>query len=99
MKYNVSGIHHITACAGGAQQDIDFFTQIVGLRMVKQTVLMDGTIPIYHLYYANAKAEPGSVMTTFPYGSKTGTPGIGPDSRDCLFGAQRLAAVLERALR
>jgi glyoxalase family protein len=70
MKYNVSGIHHITACAGGAQQDIDFFTQIVGLRMVKQTVLMDGTIPVYHLYYANANAEPGSVMTTFPYGQR-----------------------------
>ena len=77
MKYNVSGIHHITACAGGAQEDIDFFTQIVGLRMVKQTVLMDGTIPIYHLYYANAKAEPGSVMTTFPYGRKTGRTGSG----------------------
>ena len=77
MKYNVTGIHHITACAGGAQQDIDFFTQIVGLRMVKQTVLMDGTIPIYHLYYANAKAEPGSVMTTFPYGQKTGRQGSG----------------------
>ena len=79
MKYNVSGIHHITACAGGAQQDIDFFTQIVGLRMVKQTVLMDGTIPIYHLYYANAKAEPGSVMTTFPYGQKDRPSRIGSD--------------------
>jgi len=77
MKYNVSGIHHITACAGGAQEDIDFFTQIVGLRMVKQTVLMDGTIPIYHLYYANAKAEAGSVMTTFPYGRKAGRTGSG----------------------
>ncbi|MGB6941131.1 MAG: VOC family protein [Bryobacteraceae bacterium] len=77
MKYNVSGIHHITACAGRAQEDIDFFTQIVGLRMVKQTVLMDGTIPVYHLYYANAKAEPGSVMTTFPYGQKTGRQGSG----------------------
>jgi glyoxalase family protein len=77
MKYNVTGLHHITACAGGAQEDIDFFTQIVGLRMVKQTVLMDGTIPIYHLYYANAKAEPGSVMTTFPYGRKTGRAGSG----------------------
>lgn len=77
MKYNVSGIHHITACAGGAQQDIDFFTDILGLRMVKQTVLMDGTIPIYHLYYANKKAEPGSVMTTFPYGQKKGRQGSG----------------------
>ncbi len=77
MNYPVTGIHHITACAGGAQEDIDFFTQIVGLRMVKQTVLMDGKIPIYHLYYANANAEPGSVMTTFPYGRKAGRQGSG----------------------
>jgi glyoxalase family protein len=77
MNYPVTGIHHITACAGGAQEDIDFFTQIVGLRMVKQTVLMDGKVPIYHLYYANANAEPGSVMTTFPYGRKLGRQGSG----------------------
>jgi glyoxalase family protein len=77
MKYNVTGIHHITACSGGAQEDIDFFTQVLGLRMVKQTVLMDGTIPVYHLYYANAKAEPGSIMTSFPYGQKRGRQGSG----------------------
>ena len=77
MNYPVTGIHHITACAGGAQQDIDFFTQVLGLRMVKQTVLMDGKIPIYHLYYANKNAEPGSVMTTFPYGQKQGRQGSG----------------------
>jgi glyoxalase family protein len=77
MKYPVTGIHHITACAGRAQEDIDFFTGIVGLRMVKQTVLMDGKIPVYHLYYANAKAEAGSVMTTFPYGQKLGRQGSG----------------------
>jgi glyoxalase family protein len=77
MNYPVTGIHHITACAGRAQEDIDFFTGIVGLRMVKQTVLMDGKIPVYHLYYANANAEPGSVMTTFPYGQKQGRQGSG----------------------
>lgn len=49
------------------QEDIDFFTQAVGLRKVKQTVLFDGTAPTYHLYYANANAEIGSVMTTFPF--------------------------------
>ena len=41
-QYPLAGYHHITACAGGAQEDIDFFTQAVGLRMAKQTVLMDG---------------------------------------------------------
>jgi glyoxalase family protein len=63
----VSGIHHVTACVGRAQEDIDFLTQVVGQRLIKQTVLFDGNAPIYHLYYANKNAEIGTVMTTFPY--------------------------------
>jgi glyoxalase family protein len=77
MEYPLTGYHHITACVGGAQEDVDFFTQVVGLRMAKQTVLMDGKIPVYHLYYSNANLEPGSVMTTFPYGRRAGRPGSG----------------------
>ena len=77
MNYPLTGYHHITACAGGAQDDVDFFTNVVGLRMAKQTVLMDGKIPIYHLYYSNANIEPGSVMTTFPYSRKAGRKGSG----------------------
>jgi len=77
MNYPLTGYHHITACAGGAQEDVEFFTQAVGLRMAKQTVLMDGSIPIYHLYYSNANVEPGSVMTTFPYSRLKGRPGSG----------------------
>lgn len=76
-KYPATGYHHITACAAGAQEDVDFFTCIVGQRLVKQTVLMDGSFPHYHLYYANANAEPGSVMTTFPYSRIKGRPGSG----------------------
>lgn len=77
MEYPLTGYHHITACAGGAQDDVNFFTQVVGLRMAKQTVLMDGKIPIYHLYYSNARIEPGSVMTTFPYSRLQGRQGSG----------------------
>src|SRR5262249_52837396 len=77
MNYPLTGYHHITLCAGGAQEDVDFFTGIVGLRMAKQTVLMDGKIPIYHLYYTNANIEPGSVMTSFPYSRKAGRKGSG----------------------
>ena len=77
MDYPLTGYHHITAYCGGAQEDVDFFTKIVGLRMAKQTVLMDGKIPIYHLYYSNANLEPGSVMTTFPYGRRAGRQGSG----------------------
>jgi len=46
----VKGIHHVTSCVGAAQEDIDFLTQVIGQRMIKQTVLFDGKVPIYHLY-------------------------------------------------
>jgi glyoxalase family protein len=77
MKYPATGYHHITACAAGAQEDVDFFTGVVGQRLVKQTVLMDGRFPHYHLYYSNAHAEPGSIMTTFPYSRIEGRRGSG----------------------
>jgi glyoxalase family protein len=73
----VKGLHHITVCVGGAQEDIDFQTKIFGQRMIKQTILFDGRYAHYHLYYANADAEPGSVYTTFPYGRVKGRPGSG----------------------
>src|SRR5580658_9051855 len=73
----VKGIHHMTVCVAGAQEDIDFQTQVFGQRMIKQTVLFDGRYAHYHLYYANANAEPGSVYTTFPYGRVKGRPGSG----------------------
>ncbi|HXX20366.1 MAG TPA: ring-cleaving dioxygenase [Candidatus Acidoferrum sp.] len=71
------GLHHMTVCVGGAQEDIDFQTRIFGQRMIKQTVLFDGRYAHYHLYYANANAEPGSVYTTFPYGRVRGRQGSG----------------------
>ncbi len=77
MESLVRGVHHITLCPGGAQEDVDFFTQVLGQRLVKQTVLMDGSIPIYHLYYGNATADVGSIATTFPYARKPGRAGSG----------------------
>jgi glyoxalase family protein len=73
----VKGIHHITLCPGGAQEDLDFFTGVMAQRLVKQTVLMDGSIPIYHFYYGNADADVGSITTTFPYSRKPGRDGSG----------------------
>lgn len=58
-------LHHITLCVGDAQEDYDFHTQVLGLRSVKKTLLYDGQIPIYHLYYGNADGQPGSIVTTF----------------------------------
>ena len=77
MASLVKGIHHITVCASGAQEDVDFFTKVVGLRLIKQTVLFDGRYAHYHLYYANANAEVGSVMTSFPFRRVPGRVGSG----------------------
>ncbi len=77
MASFVQGIHHITLCPGSAQEDLDFYTQILGQRLVKQTVLMDGRIPIYHFYWGNGDAEVGSIATSFPYSRRRGRPGSG----------------------
>ncbi|GAB3007945.1 VOC family protein [Amycolatopsis acidiphila] len=66
MAY-VEGSHHVTLSVAGAQEDVDFHVKILGLRFIKRTVLFDGALPIYHLYYSNAGGDPSSVVTTFPW--------------------------------
>jgi glyoxalase family protein len=63
----LQGNHHITMSVGPAQEDYDFHTRTLGLRSIKKTVLFDGALPIYHLYYANADGDPSSILTTFPF--------------------------------
>lgn len=58
--------HHITVATGGAQEDYDFHTKILGLKSVKKTAFYDGSVPIYHLYYGNDMGEESSLVTTFP---------------------------------
>jgi glyoxalase family protein len=77
MKHPITGIHHITAIAGNAQQNYDFYTRVLGLRMVKRTVNFDdpGT---YHFYYGNETGAPGTILTFFPWeGITQGRPGTG----------------------
>ena len=66
MSSRIVGNHHITLSTGGAQEDWDFHTQTLGLRPVKKTMLYDGAEPVYHLYYANADIDAGSILTAFP---------------------------------
>lgn len=74
----IEGIHHVTACVDGAQEDIDFYTKVIGHTLIKQTVLLDGAAPIYHLYYADRLGSPGTVMTSFPFrGRRMGRRGTG----------------------
>jgi glyoxalase family protein len=62
----MSGLHHVTAIAGNALRNLDFYTHTVGLRLVKRTVNFDdpGT---YHLYYGDERGHPGTVLTFFPW--------------------------------
>ena len=64
-RQTISGIHHITAMAGDPQRNLDFYTDVLGLRLVKLTVNFDdpGT---YHFYFGNAQGTPGSILTFAP---------------------------------
>ncbi|MFN8354077.1 MAG: ring-cleaving dioxygenase [Spirosomataceae bacterium] len=68
MNNNVLGLHHVTAIAGNAQRNFDFYTNILGLRFVKKTVNFDDP-HTYHFYYGNYPAEPGTILTFFPWGT------------------------------
>jgi glyoxalase family protein len=63
----IRGTHHLTFCVGGAQEDYDFHVRLLGLKSVKKTVLFDGEIPVYHLYYGNGLGDPSTLLTAFPY--------------------------------
>lgn len=62
----ITGVHHITALAGSTQDNIDFYTGILGLRLVKKTVNFDAP-EVYHFYYGDDRGTPGSILTFFPY--------------------------------
>ena len=66
METALAGIHHVTALAGDPQANVDFYTGVLGLRLVKKTVNFDdpGT---YHLYYGDEVGRPGTLLTFFPW--------------------------------
>lgn len=77
MNKLITGIHHVTAIASDAQKNIEFYTGILGLRLVKKTVNFDSP-DVYHFYYGDETGHPGSILTFFPYsGLIRGRPGNG----------------------
>jgi glyoxalase family protein len=77
MMQQIEGIHHVTALARDPQANVDFYTGVLGLRLVKKTVNFDdpGT---YHFYYGDEEGRPGTIMTFFPWPlAKRGTHGAG----------------------
>lgn len=79
MTPTLLGLHHVTATVDGAQADLDFCLDVLGLRLVKKTVNFDNH-HVYHFYYGDERGTPGTIWTTFPYrghGVPVGTKGAG----------------------
>ena len=73
----LDGIHHVTCITGDAPANVDFYTGVLGLRLVKKTVNQDDPT-VYHLFYADEKGTPGSDITFFEYpGAAPGRAGAG----------------------
>ena len=97
----LEGLHHITMITGDAQKNVEFYADVLGLRLVKKTVNFDAP-DAYHLYFGDEQGSPGSILTWFEFaGVPQGRPGLGdihtiqlgvasPESLD--FWADRLRA-------
>ncbi|ASZ12778.1 ring-cleaving dioxygenase [Chitinophaga pendula] len=66
MEDKILGIHHVTAIAGKAQRNYDFYTRVMGQRLVKKTVNFDDP-KTYHFYYGDERGTPGTILTFFPW--------------------------------
>ena len=73
----LDGLHHITMITGDAQRNIDFYADLLGLRLVKTTVNFDAP-EAYHLYFGDETGSPGSILTWFEFaGAARGRAGAG----------------------
>ena len=73
----LQGLHHITMITGDAQKNVDFYADVLGLRLVKKTVNFDAP-EAYHLYFGDEAGTPGSILTWFEFaGAAPGRPGLG----------------------
>jgi glyoxalase family protein len=77
MPADVPGIHHVTAIASDPGENLGFYTETLGLRLVKRSVNQDD-VSVYHLFYGDYGGSPGTSMTFFPYeGARRGQVGTG----------------------
>ncbi|MFB6119580.1 MAG: ring-cleaving dioxygenase [Halobacteriaceae archaeon] len=77
MPTDVPGVHHVTAIGSDPQANAEFYTETLGLRLVKRSVNQDD-VSVYHLFYGDRGGSPGTSMTFFPYvGARSGEVGIG----------------------
>jgi glyoxalase family protein len=97
----LEGLHHITMITGDARRNVEFYADVLGLRLVKKTVNFDQP-EAYHLYFGDEQGSPGSILTWFEFaGAPRGRPGNGdihtiqlavPSAGSLDFWADRLAA-------
>lgn len=73
----VHGLHHVTCIAGDPQENLDFYTKVLGMRLVKKSINQDAP-DTYHLFYADAAGSPGTDLTFFPWpDAAPGRHGVG----------------------
>lgn len=66
QQQQTAGIHHITSFVQNAQETVDFYAGVLGLRMIKKTINFDAP-EVYHLYFGNETGSPGTIITFFPW--------------------------------
>jgi glyoxalase family protein len=78
IKPEVRGIHHVTASAGDPQQNLNFYSGVLGLKFIKKTVNFDDP-HTYHFYFGNETGNPGTILTFFPWTAEAskGKKGVG----------------------
>src|SRR3954466_1500129 len=73
----LEGLHHITMITGDARKTVEFYADVLGLRLVKKTVNFDAP-DAYHLYFGDERGSPGSILTWFEFaGAAPGRPSLG----------------------
>jgi glyoxalase family protein len=97
----LDGMHHITMITGDAKKNVEFYADLLGLRLVKKTVNFDAP-EAYHLYFGDEKGSPGSILTWFEFaGAQRGRAGAGmihtiqlgvPSEESLDFWAERLSS-------
>src|ERR1700741_1141142 len=66
MGMELTGIHHVTAVTANVRDNYRFYTQVMGMRLVKRSVNQDD-VSAYHLFYADAVGAPGTDLTFFDW--------------------------------
>src|SRR5438128_7336599 len=77
MELQLGGLHHVSAITGDVTKNLDFYTRVLGMRLVKKTVNQDD-VSAYHLFYGDAVGHPGTELTFFDFpDAAPNAPGAG----------------------